>query len=303
VAVIDENNIWAVGEIIVNEDDGTQTTYNAAHWNGSEWELIFFDTTPGINSPPRAIFAFDEENIWMGKGGLPMFFNGDSFHIYIPSIDGNPGQPSITKIWGDSYTNIFFIGDNGSIVHYDGSEFTAMDSGTDVTLTAITGTGYDNVWVSGWVNGNGDYRTVLLHFDGTEWRKVVEMSPPFQVKEDSLSGWIRGVFTTNIDSVSVLTSKGLYKCSATTMGEGRMISGSSEILTSAMVGIDGTAENDLFIAGYFTRIIHYNGNTFHEYEEIPYLGTPFSIDVTPNMIVIPGFLSSTAQAYIIRGYR
>jgi hypothetical protein len=35
VAIIDENNVWVVGEI---EDDSGK--FNAAHWNGGEWELI-----------------------------------------------------------------------------------------------------------------------------------------------------------------------------------------------------------------------------------------------------------------------
>ena len=34
VQIIDENNIWVVGEI---ETD--TATYNAAHWNGNDWEM------------------------------------------------------------------------------------------------------------------------------------------------------------------------------------------------------------------------------------------------------------------------
>ncbi len=40
VAIIDENNIWAVGEIYMNDSLGNPDpdAYNAVHWNGSELE-------------------------------------------------------------------------------------------------------------------------------------------------------------------------------------------------------------------------------------------------------------------------
>ena len=41
VAIINENNIWAVGEIYMNDSLGQPdpNAYNVAHWDGSEWKL------------------------------------------------------------------------------------------------------------------------------------------------------------------------------------------------------------------------------------------------------------------------
>ncbi|MBK7500057.1 MAG: hypothetical protein IPI19_13445 [Ignavibacteriales bacterium] len=41
VAIIDENNIWAVGEIYMNDSLGNPdpTFYNVVHWDGQSWEL------------------------------------------------------------------------------------------------------------------------------------------------------------------------------------------------------------------------------------------------------------------------
>ena len=48
VAIIDENNIWAVGEIYLNDSLGQPdpTPYNAVHWDGISWNLkkIYFPT-------------------------------------------------------------------------------------------------------------------------------------------------------------------------------------------------------------------------------------------------------------------
>ena len=41
VAIIDENNIWAVGEIYMKDSLGSPDphAYNAVHWDGSEWKV------------------------------------------------------------------------------------------------------------------------------------------------------------------------------------------------------------------------------------------------------------------------
>ncbi|MCK6615173.1 MAG: glucosyl transferase, partial [Ignavibacteriaceae bacterium] len=41
VAIIDENNIWAVGEIYMKDSLGNPdpNAYNAVHWDGTNWEL------------------------------------------------------------------------------------------------------------------------------------------------------------------------------------------------------------------------------------------------------------------------
>ena len=40
LAIINENDIWAVGEIEINDSVGSgYTIYNAIHWNGQQWEL------------------------------------------------------------------------------------------------------------------------------------------------------------------------------------------------------------------------------------------------------------------------
>ena len=41
VTIVDENNIWAVGNIFVYDSSGQvdQNIYNAVHWDGSKWEL------------------------------------------------------------------------------------------------------------------------------------------------------------------------------------------------------------------------------------------------------------------------
>src|SRR3972149_8811161 len=56
VAIINENDIWAVGEIYMNDSTGQPdpNTYNAVHWDGSTWELKRIKTNAcgGVVYPP-----------------------------------------------------------------------------------------------------------------------------------------------------------------------------------------------------------------------------------------------------------
>ncbi len=89
VAIINENNIWAVGEIYMNDSLGNPdpTSYNAVHWNGQNWELIKNTNIIKEDIPrstvPFEIFAFLEYDIWFdgviqwdGDGNYTVHMNG-----------------------------------------------------------------------------------------------------------------------------------------------------------------------------------------------------------------------------------
>ncbi len=71
VAIIDENNIWAVGEIYMNDSLGNPdpNAYNAVHWDGNNWELkrlrfIYYGGSSDAGSYPlKAIWPFNANNI------------------------------------------------------------------------------------------------------------------------------------------------------------------------------------------------------------------------------------------------
>ena len=70
VAIINENNIWAVGEIMIADtSQNGYTTYNAVHWDGSEWELkqipLYLYLAQYMFIQHRSIFAFNENDIWI----------------------------------------------------------------------------------------------------------------------------------------------------------------------------------------------------------------------------------------------
>jgi uncharacterized protein YjdB len=67
--------------------------------------------------------------------------------IFAPMVSGTTAQ--LNGIWGTSATNVFAVGDVGTILHYDGSSWAPMASGTTSSLSAVGGTSatdLDRAW-------------------------------------------------------------------------------------------------------------------------------------------------------------
>ncbi len=144
VAIIDENNIWAVGEIYT-EDTYTWDSlgnwiepYNAVHWDGTKWELkrIQFYTFCGQQHtgsyPAKSVFAFGSNDVWIAMDGSQVVrWNGST-----------QSQPictpvSINKLWGSSSNDLYAVGNNGNIAHWDGRKWTKIESGIENNFQSI----------------------------------------------------------------------------------------------------------------------------------------------------------------------
>src|SRR5690606_5158442 len=87
------------------------------------------------------------------------------------------GAEGSNKIWGTSSNDIYFVGRNGSIVHYNGSPgadgWTKIESGTDLSLSDIWSSNYGTIFSCGLrtalVKG-----VVLETSDGNNWAVVAE---------------------------------------------------------------------------------------------------------------------------------
>jgi hypothetical protein len=52
-------------------------------------------------------------------------------------------------VWGSSGSNVFAVGDSGTILHYDGSSWSSMTSGTSNDLEGVWGSSGSNVFATG----------------------------------------------------------------------------------------------------------------------------------------------------------
>ncbi|MCH9029575.1 MAG: glucosyl transferase [Bacteroidetes bacterium] len=158
VAIIDENNIWAVGEIYMNDSLGNPdpNAYNAIHWDGNEWNLYrtMFYTICGQLSrtpyPASSIFAFSESDIWVGMLGSQVARLNGATQVATFCL-----PVSVRKLWGVDNQNIYAVGVNGQIAWYNGSVWTRIESGTELNI--------GDIW--GVPDGTGDFYKYLAAVD------------------------------------------------------------------------------------------------------------------------------------------
>ena len=70
-----------------------------------------------------------------------------------------------SDVWGSSSSDVFIVGANGKILHYDGNDWSNMDSGTSQILTSIWGSSATDIYAVG-------YNGIILHYDGEKWTNM-----------------------------------------------------------------------------------------------------------------------------------
>jgi len=256
VAIIDENNIWAVGEIYMNDSHGNldPIAYNAVHWNGSKWEvkkisMLFRGNY--ITPPLEGVYAFSASDIWF-IGSLPIHGDGNNWTMYDLRTTLNPNL-SLSKVWGTNSSNIYFVGRGGSIAHYDGKSWQKIESGTTTNINDIYGT----------VDKNGKQRIFCavtnVHNDGDIKLLKIDEKKKVEVIPITVIGNQGYTFS------SVWTDKRkTYFC-----GDG--VFGSSDDLLFKEVNVNdrykykirGNGVNDIYMVDYGS-VSHYNGSTWSE---------------------------------------
>ena len=68
----------------------------------------------------------------------------------------------LLSIWGTSEDNIYVVGDNAIMLHYDGKKWSTIEPIKNEYFTKVKGLGPDQVYVTG-ENGT------VIKFDGKEW--------------------------------------------------------------------------------------------------------------------------------------
>jgi len=76
-----------------------------------------------------------------------------------------PTGVNLTAIWGKTKTDAWAVGDNGAVLHYDGTAWSATPSGITQKLNAVFGFAANDVWAA----GNGG---TVIRWDGTKWSSV-----------------------------------------------------------------------------------------------------------------------------------
>lgn len=292
ISIIDENNIWAVGEIYMNDSTGQADSdaYNAAHWNGNNWELkklqfyTFCNQTSTGSYPATSVTAFSEDDIWISSASQITRFDGIEQKV----IDCIPA--SANKLWGDDTTRVFAVGSNGSLAHYNGQSWQKIETGTDLDV-------YD-------IHGNEEQGVVAIAAKRSESRdkKILRIKDNLKIESLSTSPIpfsIHGIWF-DASGVTYIVGSGLFiKPDVDSTAPWKPMH--QNITPYYLEAIDANGLNDIVTVGAFGEFLHFNGAKWISFQQQFDGNLLGDVAIQGNTTVAVGF--EGRQAFITIGIR
>ena len=283
VAIINENNIWAVGEIwIADTSQLGYTKYNAVHWDGNSWELkripFYFNGQPSYD-PIKAIFAFSENDIWFGIGSL-IHWDGTGFY----SISTSTVFPSlINKMWGSNSNDLYIVGNGGNIAHYNGQSWQRIESGTTLNINDIWGDYNPKTgeWEILAVGGNilAGYDNIIL--------QIQSNNPIQKINSDSVN-WPLGTLWFQSGKNYYIALSGIFQ--KHNLNESFWKNNIYSITTYTVFRVRGQEINDVAAVGGVGELLHFNGTSWKSFIENTQLlsGNYYGCSIKGNKIIAVG---------------
>ena len=154
----DENNVYAVGRVRLND-----TVYGIIKWNGTNW------LPEKKNGGLIAIYGFSETDIWTVGGGV-FHFNGSEWEDYTFRDPVITGSISYYSVWGTSSSDLYMGSGGGKIIHWNGSNAQIVYSNPDEVFVKDLD-GYSSDFIIG--VGTGMVPPLLaVKYDGTIWNDL-----------------------------------------------------------------------------------------------------------------------------------
>jgi hypothetical protein len=142
---------------------------DALYVNGGAGYVTRYDGTRSYVVPTvegttvLALCGSAENDVFAAAGTDILHFDGSTWSsVY-------QGGGALVDIWESASDDVFAVGSDGLIVHFDGSRWQVQDSGTTRPLTSIQGSSSTNVFVHANLI-NQDYS--VLRYDGTKWSRA-----------------------------------------------------------------------------------------------------------------------------------
>jgi hypothetical protein len=158
--------VWGSGTIFYAVGDaGTALRYNGGSWQSE---------TSGTSVILRAVWGIDPELFAVGDGGV--IVRRSAAGVWSSMSSGV--AVTLRSIWGRSASDLFVVGDDGTILHFDGVSWTAMVSGTTDDVISVAGSDWDVLAAT---------QNQLLQFVGGRWLPLARVSQAASVWELSPS--------------------------------------------------------------------------------------------------------------------
>jgi hypothetical protein len=297
VAADGDDNVWAVGNIdlgyeIASTPPGRMSNRaNAVHITPQGIEMFAVQAQtwqrPGYIGLLGVTMHDGEPIFWWGLSRTQ--FMKDSVDLrFFPELNGLSLGLHYYQSGSDGH--VYQYGGSGYLGRFIGPRFDRYEqlpTGTAKPIRAFTQVGPNEFYIGGWSH---DSTGGIFHHlrDG----QVTSMTKP--ITEDTQLGYAMAMWSSS-ERLHAYCPPYFYMQSlvepyAWDALHGRMALDGT--IYGAIICAAGRADNDVFYAGHYATVIHYNGRGLHYYEELPKRfpnGCVFyDIAVTPNHVFLVG---------------
>jgi len=225
-AVLD---VWAFSTTDVWFLDGGPSVHR---FDGQSWATLETPST-GLS----CIFALSPSDVFLCAGTQVLHYDGSAFTA--TEVTAGTGLDGLTDLWASSRSDVWVVGDDAIVGHYDGTTWTRTITGSPFK-TSIWGSGPTDIYAVDTFD--------LVHFDGSTWKEVTL---------DAGGG--EEVWGTSASDVWVMTDS-----SDLSHFDGVSWQRLETDMVGDLAAVWGPASNDLWAAGSAGAIAHYDGGGWHE---------------------------------------
>lgn len=146
-------DVWgpSIDNLMATGNDGLVLRYD-----GKTWRRTQVAGNPNLN----AIWGADGQAhaFAVGQDGAILFFNGSAW-----TAQTSPTTATLNDVWGSSMRDVYAVGQQRELVHFDGTEWERVPMGAGIeSFYSIWGGSATNIYIAG--PGKN-----LLHYDGAAW--------------------------------------------------------------------------------------------------------------------------------------
>jgi hypothetical protein len=204
------------------------SSYTYHRYNGTVWSVL-----PGNPFGVAALFGFGPNDVF-AVGQVMRRWNGTAWTEL-----NAPTSAALHDVWGSGTSNLFAVGNAGTIVRFNGTAWTTMSSPVTTALRAVFGTGATAVYAV----GDGG---VILRYDGTTW---TAMTSPVATQ-------LTGVWFAGPTSGFAVGVGGLLRYNGTSWTVDNTLNTNGQVLRRVW----GTSSTDVYVSGTGGFTAHFDGS-------------------------------------------
>lgn len=228
-------SFWAFSPSNVVATDGSG---NVLGYDGATWTLTH--TLPTVQV--GFIWADSPSNIYLsGYNGQSLTYRYDGSTW---KTDGSP-MPGLNDVWGTSATNMYVVGNSGTILHNTGGGWFGEPTGisTPHFVSGIWGSSSSDIWAV------GNFGSSILRRNATNWSPVPKAT----------SRTLRAIWGASANAVFAVGDSGtIEKFDGTTWTA--QTSGTPNFL----MAVSGSSASDVWAVGDAGTLLHYDGTAWSD---------------------------------------